>query len=148
MSRFAWITVAVFLAVTALACGKKEEPPQVKKPVTEKEVQQEGKEALDTLKAFADQQKEAYQKKIADHLAEMQKKMEELKGQVDKASPELKARLNQELEEAKQNIGTLQKNLEDVKTATGKVWEDMKGNLNQTLQDWQKGAEKPGQEGK
>ena len=74
--------------------------------------------------------------------------MEELKGQVDKAAPELKATLEKELGEANKDLDTLQKKLEDMKTATGKAWEDMKKNLNQTLQDWQKSGEKPEKEGK
>ena len=58
----------------------------------------------------------------------------------------MKARLEKEMKEAKQNIDTLQKNLADLKTATGKAWEDLKGNLNQALENWQKSGEKPEKE--
>lgn len=148
MNKSALFMVTVFLAVMALACGKKEEPPQVKQPVTEKQVQQQAKEALDTLKAYTEQQKDEYQKKVTDQVAEIQKKMEEMKGQFDKAAPELKARLDQEMAEAKGNLDTLQKNLGDMKTATGKAWEDMKGNVNQILEGWQKSGGKSEKEGK
>ena len=87
------ILAALFLTATVLACGKKEEAPQVKKPVTEKQVQQETKQALETLKAYTEQQKEAYQKQVTDQITEMRKKLEELKARVDKAAPEFKARL-------------------------------------------------------
>jgi hypothetical protein len=148
MKKLVLLVLTVFLSMLILACGKKEEPPQVKKPVTEKQVQQQAKEALGTLKAYTEQQKEEYQKKVTDQVAELQKKMEEMKAQFDKAAPEMKARLDKEMAEAKGNLDTLQKNLGDMKTATGKAWEDMKGNVNQILEGWQKSGGKPEQEGK
>ena len=147
MNRWVLILVALGLAAMVLACGKKEEPPQVKKPVTEKQVQQEAKQALDKLKAYTEQQKEAYQKQVGDQIAEMQKKLAELKAQVDKAAPELKARLEKEMAGSKEDLDTLQKNLEEIKTATGKAWEDVKTKVNQALEDWQK-SQKSEKEGK
>jgi membrane-bound lytic murein transglycosylase len=147
MKRWVLIIVALFLAATALGCGKKEEAPQVKKPVTEKQVQQDTKQALETLKAYTEQQKEEYQKKVADQVAEIKKKVEEMKGQFDKAAPELKTRLEKEMAEANKDLGALQKNLAEMKTATGKAWEDMKSSVNQALQDLQK-SPKSEKEGK
>lgn len=148
MNKLVLLVITAFLAMLVLACGKKEEPPQVKQPVTEKQVQQQAKEALDTLKAYTEQQKEEYQKKVTDQVAEIQKKMEEMKGQFDKAAPELKARLDKEMAEASENLDSLQKNLGDMKTATGKAWEDMKGNVNQALEAWQKSGGKSEKENK
>jgi chromosome segregation ATPase len=144
---FLIILVALFLTATVLACGKKEEAPQAKKQVTEKQVQQEAKQALDTLKAYTEQQKEAYQKQVGDQVAEMQKKLEELKAQVEKATPELKARLEKELGETSKDLDTLQKNLEEMKTATEKAWDDLKSNINQIQEKWQK-SQKSEKEGK
>jgi len=148
MKKLVLLVITAFLAMLALGCGKKEEPPQVKQPVTEKQVQQQAKEALDTLKAYTEQQKEEYQKKVTDQVAELQKKMEEMKAQFDKAAPEMKARLDKEMAEAKGSLDTLQKNLGDMKSATGKAWEDMKGNVNQILEGWQKSGGKPEKEAK
>jgi Tfp pilus assembly protein PilP len=148
MKKLILFVLTAFLTLLVLACGKKEEPPQVKQPVTEKQVQQQAKEALDTLKAYTEQQKEEYQKKVTDQVAELQKKMEEMKAQFDKAAPEMKARLDKEMAEAKGNLDTLQKNLGDMKTATGKAWEEMKGNVNQILEGWQKSGGKPEKEGR
>ncbi len=142
MRKWVLVMITVFLTAAVLACGKKEEPPAVKKPVTAKEVQQEAKEALETLKAYGEQQKEEYQKKVSDHVADMQKKVDDLKGQIDKAAPELKAKLEKELDAAKGQAEALKKNLEEMKTATGKTWEDMKGSVHQALQDWKKSQEK------
>jgi hypothetical protein len=58
------VIVALFLAAMVLACGKKEEPPSVKKPVTGKQVQEETKEAIEALKAYTEQQKEEYPKRL------------------------------------------------------------------------------------
>jgi Holliday junction resolvase RusA-like endonuclease len=144
---FLILLVALFLTATVLACGKKEEAPQVKKQLTEKQVQQQTRQALDTLKAYTEQQKEAYQKKVADQVAEMQKKLQELKGQFDKAAPEMKARLEKELGASKKDLDALEKNLADMKTATGKAWEDMRNSVNQTVENWQK-SQKSEKEGK
>ena len=142
MNRWVLVIVTVILSATVLACGKKEEPPAVKKPVTEKQVAQEAKEALETLKAYGEQQKEEYQKKVNEYVAGMQKKMDDLKGQIDKAAPELKAKLEKELEAAKGQAESLKKSLDEMKTATGKTWEDMKGSVNQALENWKKSQEK------
>ncbi|MFZ2087792.1 MAG: hypothetical protein WAU47_04385 [Desulfobaccales bacterium] len=142
MDRLVLVIVTIFLAALVLGCGKKEEPPAVKKPVTPQEVKQEAKEALDTLKAYGEQQKEEYQKKVDGHVADMQKKMDDLKGQIDKAAPELKAKLEKEMEAAKGQAEALKQNLEDMKAATGKTWEDLKGGVNQALQDWKKSQDK------
>ena len=137
-NKWLLIIVALCFTVLALACGKKEETPQAKKPVTEKQVQQETKQALEALKTYTEQQKEAYQKEIAKQLAVMQKKLQDLKAQVDKATPELKARLEKELASSKDDLDTLQKNLGEMKTATEKAWDDLKGTINQIQEDWQK----------
>ncbi len=146
MNRWVLVTVALGLSVAVLACGKKEEPPQAKKPVTQKQVQQEAKQALETLKAYTEQQKESYLKQVADRMAEIQKKLGEMKGQFDKATPEMKARLAKEMAEAHKDLDILQKNLEDMKTATDKAWEEIKAKANQALEDWEKSpkAEKEG----
>jgi hypothetical protein len=146
-NRWVLIMVALVFTVMALACGKKEEAPQAKKPVTEKLVGQETKKALDTLKAYTEQQKEVYRKEVARQLAEMQKKLEDLKAQVAKASPELKAKLEKELAEAKDNLDTFQKSLGEMKAATEKAWDDLKSTINQIQEDEQK-SQKPEEKGK
>jgi hypothetical protein len=146
MTRLILPMAAVVLTLLALACGKKEEPPQVKEPVTAKEVQQKAKETLNTLKAFTDQRKEEYQKQITGQLAELQKKLEEMKGQLDKVSPELRAKLEREMLEGRRGLETLQKNLAEMQTTTEKAWEEIKGGVSQTLQDLKKSPEPPAKE--
>jgi flagellar motility protein MotE (MotC chaperone) len=146
MTRLILPLAAVFLAMLALACGKKEEPPQVKQPVTAKEVQQKANEALSTIKDFTDQRKKEYQQQVAGQLAAMQKKLDEMKGQLDKASPELRARLEKEMLESKRDLENLLKSLAALETATGKAWEEMKGGVSQALENLQKSQEKPAKE--
>jgi Holliday junction resolvase RusA-like endonuclease len=146
-NRWVLIIAALGCALLALACGKKEETPQAKKPVTAKQVQQETRQALETLKAYTEQQKKEYQKKVADQLAAMKKKLEELKAKVDKATPEMKARLEKEMGEAKEDLDTLSKSLAEMKTATEKAWDDLKSNLNQIQEKWQQ-SEKSENKGK
>ena len=138
MNRLVLALVTVFLAVTVLACGKTEEPPSAKKPVTEKQVQKETGEAVESLKAYTEKLKETYQKKVTDHLADMQKKMAELKGKVEKAAPELKSWLQKEIATMQQRVDALEKKLKDVTTASDKAWEELQGGINQALETWQK----------
>ena len=142
-NRWVLIIAALGFSVMALACGKKEEAPQAAKPVTEKQVQQETKQALESLKTYTEQQKAAYQKKVGEQLAEVHQKLEELQAKIDKAAPEVKARLEKELSEARQDLDTLNKSLEEMKTATAKAWDDLKSNLNEIQEKWQK-SEKEG----
>jgi Na+-transporting methylmalonyl-CoA/oxaloacetate decarboxylase gamma subunit len=73
-----FMSLACLAMILVAACGKKEEPPQVKKPVTEEKVRKEVKEAIQTAMAYTEQQKEEYQKTINAQLDEMQKKLLEL----------------------------------------------------------------------
>jgi hypothetical protein len=61
-----------------------------------------------------------------------------LKAQVDKATPEIKARLEKELAPDKEDREALQKSLTEMKTATEKSWDDLKSSINQIQEDWQK----------
>ena len=141
MSRWVLILVVLGFTALALACGKKEETPPAPKPVTEKQVKEQAQQALETLKTFTQQQKEAYQQKVSDQLAEMHKKLEGLKLQVAKAAPEVKARLEKELAEHQQDFDTLQKDLAELKTSTGKAWDELKSSIIQLQEKGQKSAE-------
>jgi hypothetical protein len=136
--RWVLIIVALGFTVMALACGKKEETPQAKKPVTQKQVEQETRQALEALKTYTEQQKVAYQKKVAEQLAEMRNNFQGLKAKVDKAAPELKANLEKELAAAKENLDAFQKSLAEMKTATEKAWDDLKSTVSQIQEGGQK----------
>jgi predicted RNase H-like nuclease (RuvC/YqgF family) len=141
MRRTLSIIVAVSVAFI-LACGKAEESPQPKKPVTEEKVMKEVKEAVRTALAYTEQQKEEYQKKINAQLDEMQKKMAALKAKAEQAKPEMQAKLKAQMDALRKEVDAAQKKIEELKAASGKAWEDMKAGLDKALEDLKKSDEK------
>jgi len=72
----------------------------------------------------------------------MSKKIAELQEQVEKATPEVKAKLEETLKGLQEHQASLKKYLEDAKEAAGQAWMDLKAKLDDTMKKMDEDLEK------
>ncbi len=136
------LTLVAALALAPFGCGKKEEPPKPKGEVTKEQLQEQGAKALEMAKDFLNQQKNQFFKDTQEQLANLQKKIDELQTQAEKAAPDLKAKLAETVKNLRAKGEAVKKQLQDSQTATGKLWEDFKSKMQDTLQEIKQDLEK------
>jgi predicted nucleic acid-binding Zn-ribbon protein len=138
MRKLAMLALVIINMGFLTACAQKEEPPASKKPVTEEKVMIETKEAAEAVKAYTEQQREQYQKRITAQINEIQKKIAELSEKAEKAKPEVQAKLKEEMEALQKQAEASRKKLAKLTAASGKAWEDIKAGLDKAMQDLRK----------
>jgi hypothetical protein len=136
------LVIMVMLFPLLLACGSQEEPAKGKPPVTGEQVKKQAEKALETTGAYLQQQQADYEKQIGAQLDALQQKIQELRARAEKAAPELKARLQEQIDELQKQEDAAQKKLAVLRAASGKAWEDFKAGMDQAVADLLKSYEK------
>jgi predicted nucleic acid-binding Zn-ribbon protein len=77
--------------------------------------------------------KEEYQAKIEAQLKKWGAELEELKAKAAKASQDVKAELNKQIETLKARQDAAQKKFKELKAASGEAWQDVKASLEKTV---------------
>ena len=96
------------------------------KPVTGDRVIREAQEAVTATKDYTIQQKDAFQQKVQMELDEMQARITQLRGQVNHASAEARADIQQAIEELEKKKDQANKKAEAIHSATASSWEQVK----------------------
>lgn len=128
------------LLAASLGCGQPTTPPTPSQPkvipaaaspaiethVTQEDVKREAAEAAKTAGAYADQERDAYHKKLSDEMAALDVKMAKLKADAEKLGGKAQEKwdaMRPELE-AKQVV--MRERLTELKKATAESWKDVR----------------------
>jgi TolA-binding protein len=135
MNRFISILLlTLFVSVGLWAgCGEKKETK-----VTSTDVKKEVKEAVNTARAYTQQQKEDYQKQIEGKIRDYDQKLEELKVKAKEVKGETKAEFNRQMDQLRKKKEEASQKLKEMKSATGQAWEDLKSGAEAALDDLEK----------
>ena len=141
MKKVIWLLALTFLVAVGLG-GCKEEPPPKPKEVTGDQLKEQAGKLLDTAKDFLNQQKDKYLQEFDGRFQGLNKKIDDLQAEAEKATPELKAKLQDTVKQLQEKQGLLKKQLEESKDAAGKTWEDLKSGLDDALKQIDQEVEK------
>jgi superfamily II RNA helicase len=114
-------------------CGEKKEPE-----VTSKAVKKEAKEAVETAKAYTQQQKKEYQEQIEAKIKGYDQNLDELKVKAKGVKGEAKAEFNRQMDELRKKKEAASQKLKEMKSATGRAWEDLKSGTEAAVEDLEK----------
>ena len=114
-------------------CGEKKETE-----VTSKDVKKEDKEAVETAKAYTQQQKKEYQEQIEAKIKGYDQNLDELKVKAKGVKGEAKAEFNRQMDELRKKKEEASQKLKEMQSATGKAWEDLKSGVETALEDLEK----------
>jgi hypothetical protein len=137
---FLILSLALLVAFALSGCGK-EEPPKPKE-VTKDQLKEQAGQLADTAKDYLQQQKDKFLQDFDGRIKGLNKKIDELQAEADKATPELKEKLQTGLNKLQEKQGVIKKQLEESKSAAGQAWEDLKSGLDETLKQVDQDLEK------
>jgi hypothetical protein len=141
MKKIIWLLILTFLVAVGLT-GCKEEPPPKPKEVTKDQLKEQAGKLLGTAKDYFNQQKDKFLQEFDGRFQGLNKKIDELQAEAEKATPELKAKLQDTVKQLKEKQGVIKKQLEESKDAAGKTWDDLKSGLDDTLKQMDQDVEK------
>ncbi len=106
------LVLALMLAMVVClsSCGKQEEPPKPKE-VTKDQLKEQAGKLMDTAKDYLQQQKEKFLQDFNGRLQVLDKKIDELKAEADKATPEMKAKIQAVIDKLQEKQGVIKKQL-------------------------------------
>ena len=136
------LVLALMLAMVVClsSCGK-EEPPKPKE-VTKDQLKEQAGKFMNTAKDYLQQQKDKFLQDFNGRLQVLEKKIDDLKAEADKATPEMKAKIQASIDKLQEKQGVIKKQLAESKDAAGKAWDDLKTNLDDTLKQMDQDLEK------
>ena len=125
-----------------VACGDQKEAEKSKTEVTSEDVKKEAKEAMETAKTFAQQQKEEYLQQIEGKMKEFDRDMQELLVKAQFRATDLKeeskAQFDQSMEELRNKKQAAAEKLNELNSASGKAWEDIKSGMDSAMDELSK----------
>jgi len=138
-----FITLALFFTTAfLLACSDQQESQKSETAVTSADVKNEAKEAMETAKAYTQQQKEEYQKQMEAKLQELDREIQDLQTKAQSNAAELKEKskeeFNQTMEELRNKQQAATEKLDQLKSASGKAWEDTKAGVDSAFDELSK----------
>jgi DNA anti-recombination protein RmuC len=135
------LTLMLATVVCVSSCGKQEEPPKPKE-VTPQQLKEQAGKLMQTTKDYLQQQKEKYLQDFNGRLQALDKKIDNLKAEADKATPEMKQKIQAVIDQLQEKQQVIKKQLAESKDAAGKAWDDLKTNLDETLKQMNQDLEK------
>ena len=125
--KYLLLPVLLGLVLNVSAAEKREEgvPPKANSA----DVRKEAGETVDAATAKARQERDEFVVKAKKELAELNKKMSELKNKAKKLSGEGKAKLDRQIQDLEPELKAAEQKLADLKSATGEKWEELKAGV-------------------
>ncbi len=105
------------------------------------QVKQQAGQTLDAAKNYTIEQKQEFQKKMEAELADLSKRISELKTKADTAKQEASASLEAKIAELKRKQQDLQNKLPELKAATSSAWEKVKTQVDAGMEDLKRAYE-------
>ena len=106
-------------------------------PVTKQEVKKEAAETMEKAKAYAEQQKQVYTKKVQATLDDLSKKIDQLKEQAKVAKGEALTKIQAGLANLKVKQDEAKQKLQELGSSTGPAWEQIKAGVDKAVADVQ-----------
>ncbi len=107
-------------------------------PVTKEDLKKQASQTMETAKAYAEQQKQEYTKKIQATLDDLSKKTDQLKEQAKIAKGEAVTKIQAGLADLKVKEAQAKQKLQELGGSTGTAWEQMKVGVDKAISDLQK----------
>ncbi len=143
MKKTLLISAALLLAsLVFTGCDKKEEPPKPKEGISKDQIKEQAGKLLDMTKDFFEEQKAKYFNDLQSKMQDFNQKLDELQARAEKATPEMKSKLQNLVQQLQQKQEVAKKQLEESKGAVGQTWDDMKSKLDNTLKQMDQDLEK------
>lgn len=120
-------------------CGRGEEPAPQSPPPREPELRA-GKPDLPELKAQP-LGREDYLRQAEAQLREVQRLVADMQERLDRLSPELKARVTEQLKALEPQMATARRKLQELKFAGGEAYRKLQGELDELLKELKKRAD-------
>jgi chromosome segregation ATPase len=133
---------AFFGLAFLVACGDQKEAEKSKTEVTSADVKKEAKEAMETAKTYAQQQKEEYLQQIEAKMKEYDREMQELLAKAQSGATDLKeeskAQFDQSMEELRNKKEAAAKKLNEINSESGEAWKDIKSGMESAMDELSK----------
>jgi hypothetical protein len=137
MSRSILRTVlaSFFVLAFLVSCSDQKEPAKSETKVTAGEVKSETKEALDTAKAYTDQQKEEYLGLMKTKMEDLDRQIEGLQAKAAEVKAESKTEFDQAMNDLRAKREAAAAKYESLKSASAAAWGDMKTGMDAAADD-------------
>ncbi len=133
------LALALALTVALLGCGGQEEPVK-SKPDAKEPAWSAGRPSVPELKA-ADRNRETYLKQTDARLEELKQAINEMQTKLEKLSPELKARVDEQLKVLEPKMAAARRKVQELKFAGGEAYKKLQSEVEALLEDLKKGVE-------
>jgi chromosome segregation ATPase len=141
MKEVAWVfALALVLVVGAAGSGFAGEEDRGR--VTAQEVKKQVERALDSAKAYTDQQRKDYQQKIEAKLEDLKKNTSELRKSADTVKGEALAKVAAGIADLKQKQADAEQKLKELQSASTQAWGDVKSGLDKAMVELKKSYDK------
>jgi len=104
-------------------------------PVTPGTIAKEARETVEVTAQYTAQEKEAFQQKAQEELAELQKRMAALQAKAAKASASARTELQKSMQELEAKKDAARRQLDGLKSATDAKWSEMKAGAHASIEE-------------
>jgi len=141
------LTLTAFFGVVFLsACDSQEEAKQSESEVTSADVKKEAEEALQTAKAFTQQQKDEYMQQMQARIDKIEKEIQEVQAKAQSKATELKedskAKFDQSMAELRSKKQAAADKLAELKSSSDKAWNDIKIGMDSAMDELSQALDK------
>jgi hypothetical protein len=82
--------------------------------------------------------KEDYQEKMEARIREWTAKINELKAEADRATADMKIKMQLEIDDLREKTEAVQKYLEEIRAASSEKWESLRAGAEKAMDEWKK----------
>jgi|GEM_PF-4765501 len=134
------VVLPMVLAAVLGGCGSGEEPSR-KAPAAREPVLQESRPVTPELRARP-LEREEYLRQAEARLQEVQRLVAEMQERLEKLSPELRARVTEQLHALEPKLATARRKLQELKFAAGETYRKLQAEVEALLEELKKAVEK------
>ncbi|MFH2043663.1 MAG: hypothetical protein ABIK92_00780 [Pseudomonadota bacterium] len=132
------LVIIVSLFVSSLffsACNNQDQAKEPESMVTAQDVKKESKEALNTVVAYTEQKKEAYQKQIDADLKAYDQKIDKLKAGAMELKDDARDEYNHQIAILEKKKKSASEKFNELKSASGETWDDVKSGMDKAVDE-------------
>lgn len=130
------LAIILLLVLGALpGCGEKEQTQDKPATVSREDVKKEAKEALETTKAYTQEQMQAFRKQMEIQLNEYGKKIDQLEAKAEELGGDVKAKAEQQLTDLRQKRDEVSEKLKELGSSSGNAWDQLKSGIDAAMGD-------------
>jgi DNA polymerase III delta prime subunit len=149
MKPFGFTTIIALAALCFFTTSCSEQKPAAEKVSTEKakvenlattpaDIRKEATDLAKTTMAYTEEQKEVYQEKIQEKMAEYSEKLKEFETKLVMLNEQAKAEMAEEIEELNRKKAAISVKVQELQTASGEAYADLKEGLDNAMVEMDK----------